>query len=119
MGKTAIIDLGSNSVRMLIMKINPDGSYKMTEQVKEMVRLSENMGEEKTLKDEPVKRTINTLMLFKKIMNVHEVVNVYPIATAAVRQAANSESFLSLVKEKTGCEFNVIEGEKEAYYDYL
>lgn len=43
----AVIDLGSNSIRLKISQINPDGSFTVTHQLKEMVRLSENMGEEK------------------------------------------------------------------------
>lgn len=62
----AVIDLGSNSIRMKISQVNPDGSYKVTHQLKEMVRLSENMGPEKILQPEPIKRTLKALSEFKK-----------------------------------------------------
>ncbi len=117
--KFAIIDLGSNSVRMIIMKIFNDNSYKMLDEVKEMVRLSEGMGSDLTLKFTPMKRTINALKLFKKLIEVHQVEEIFLVATAAVRNATNQNEFLIQVKEETGFEFEVIEGVKEAYYAYL
>ncbi|MFZ5966692.1 MAG: exopolyphosphatase [Bacillota bacterium] len=117
--KFAIIDLGSNSVRMIIMKMYTDGSYKMIDQVKEMVRLSEDMGEEMTLKPVAIKRTLYTLKLFKKLIDAHKVDKIFTIATAAVRNAANQQFFLDKVRFETGFDFEVITGEMEAYYDYL
>ncbi|MBZ4644519.1 MAG: exopolyphosphatase / guanosine-5-triphosphate,3-diphosphate pyrophosphatase [Petroclostridium sp.] len=117
--KFAIIDLGSNSVRMIIMKVYEDGSYKMIDQAKEMVRLSEGMGEENTLKPMAIKRTLYTLKLFKKLIEVHKVDEVFTIATAAVRNAVNQRFFLDKVKFETGFDFQVISGEDEGYYGYL
>jgi exopolyphosphatase/guanosine-5'-triphosphate,3'-diphosphate pyrophosphatase len=117
--KLAIIDLGSNSVRMIIMKVYEDASYKMIEQAKEMVRLSEGMGEERILKPLPMERTLDTLKLFKKLINVHQVDQIFPIATAAVRIARNQEAFLEKVQQETGFSFHVITGEEEAYYGYM
>lgn len=117
--KFAIIDLGSNSVRMIIMKVYEDGSFKMIDQEKEMVRLSEKMGEEKTLKPKAIQRTLFTLKLFKKLIDSYDVDCVYTAATAAVRNAANQQFFIDKVKTETGFDFEVISGEQEAYYDYL
>lgn len=117
--KIAVIDLGSNSIRMLLMKVYADGSYKMLDQVKDMVRLSEGMGEERILKPLPIKRTMNTLKLFRRLLQVHQTDHVLPIATAAVRGAANQQMFLEKVEAETGFQFRVISGEEEAYYGYL
>ena len=117
--KIAIIDLGSNSIRMLLMKVFDDGSYKLLDEVKDMVRLSQDMGEEKTLKPLPIKRTMNTLQLFLKLIKVHQVDHIIPVATAAVRVAANQKEFLEKVEVETGFQFRVISGEEEAYYGYL
>lgn len=117
--KLAIIDLGSNSARMIIMKIYEDNSYKMIDQIKEMVRLSEGMGEAMTLKPRAIKRTINALGLFKKLIEVHQADQVYLMATAAVRNAKNQQMFLEKVRIETGLHFQVISGKREAYYGYL
>ncbi|MFT8393327.1 MAG: Ppx/GppA family phosphatase [Liquorilactobacillus ghanensis] len=115
----AIIDLGSNSIRMKISQINPDGSYTVTHQLKEMVRLSENMGTEKILQPEPIKRTLKALNEFKKIYSQLPNLQLTALATAAVRQAKNQAQFLKEVKDKIGLDFTVISGDYEAYLDYL
>ncbi|MCT4607220.1 MAG: exopolyphosphatase [Marinisporobacter sp.] len=117
--KFAIIDLGSNSVRMIIVKIYGNGIYKLIEEVKEMVRLSEKMGEERILKQEPIDRTIYALKLFKSLIRAHKANETFCIATGAVRSAKNQKEFLQKVKEETGFIFDVISGESEGYYDYL
>ena len=115
----AIIDLGSNSIRMNILGINEKGGYSLIEQASEMVRLSEGMGENQMLGEIPMERTINALIYFKKLLDVYQVVDVYPLATAAVRMAKNQADFLKRVEYATGLDFIVLSGDQEAYYDYL
>lgn len=104
---------------MNLIGINEMGGYSIYEQASEMVRLSEGMGEERLLKEKPVERTIQALLYFKKLLEVHNTVEVYALATAAVRMAKNQKEFLARVKETTGFEFKVLTGHEEAYYDYL
>ncbi|MCO0832693.1 Ppx/GppA family phosphatase [Fructobacillus sp. W13] len=115
----AIIDLGSNSVRLEINQINDDASYQPILEVKEVVRLSENMGPEMTLKRPAIDRTINALLGFKAHFDQLPNLNVKAVATAATRNALNQADFLAEVKEKTGIELEVITGQQEAHYDYL
>jgi exopolyphosphatase/guanosine-5'-triphosphate,3'-diphosphate pyrophosphatase len=115
----AILDLGSNSVRMTITRLNEDGSYRLIEEVRVMVRLSERMGVEHILKPEPVERTLQALRLFRKLMDVHHVDIVIPVATAAVRQAENSDWFLKLIEGETRMRFRIITGDEEATFDFL
>ncbi|EFG55253.1 exopolyphosphatase [Lactobacillus amylolyticus] len=114
-----VIDLGSNSVRMQISEIDDYGSYTVKGYYREYVRLSENMGKEKTLKPDPMKRTVKALNSFKeKYENLDHLV-VKAVATAAVRQAKNQKEFLDMVEKEVGIKLNVISGETEAYLDYL
>ena len=115
----AVIDLGSNSVRMTVVKINDDGSTELVKQSKEFVRLSANMGKEKTLKKEPIERTLGALKDFKKYLDSLDHLEVRAVATAAVRQAVNQKKFLKKVKDEVGFDIEVISGNTEAYYDYL
>ena len=115
----AIIDLGSNSIRMNIIGINERGGYSIFDQASEMVRLSEGMGDSLILQDKPIKRTIDALLYFKKLIEVNNTKEVYALATAAVRMAVNQEVFLKQVKKATGFDFIVLSGNQEAYYDYL
>ena len=82
----AVIDLGSNSVRLRVTEIDESGNYNLVRYEKEYVRLSENMGPEKMLKPTPMERTIAALKDFKQICMVLENVRVIAVATAAVRQ---------------------------------
>lgn len=115
----AVIDLGSNSVRLQITQIINGSFLKVTAQLKEYVRLSENMGPEKTLKEEPIRRTLMALQKFVNTYSGLPNLHLIAIATAAVRQAKNQAEFLQTVKEETGIVFNVIPGEEEARLDYL
>ncbi|MBB1086145.1 Ppx/GppA family phosphatase [Limosilactobacillus fastidiosus] len=115
----AIIDLGSNSVRLKIDQIKLDGSYQTERYEKRYVRLSSNMGPEKILQPEPIKRTLKALTEFRQICNQYKHLKILAVATAAVRQAKNQTEFLQEVKKKTGFVIHVISGEQEAYLDYI
>ena len=115
----AVIDLGSNSVRMTITQIKDDGTTKVTHLLKEMVRLSEDMGAEKILQEEPIKRTLEALKNFEEVYENLPNLHIEALATAAVRAATNQAEFLQLVKKKVGIDFEVITGEREAYLDFL
>lgn len=110
----AIIDLGSNSVRLVLIEINDDGSYRVFNEVKEMVRLSENMYEDGRLKQDAIDRTVKTIKLFKRLCEASDVEDILAVATAAVRNALNQAEFLKLLKMETGIHFRVISGEEEA-----
>jgi len=116
--KIAIIDMGSNSIVLMIIKISENGSYKMIDQAKVMVRLSEGMAKSNQLHESAMNRALDTIKLFKKLMDSHKVNETIAVATAAVRNASNNASFLKMV-EDTGLAFTIISGEQESYYDYL
>ncbi|OPL08771.1 MAG: hypothetical protein AVO33_09350 [delta proteobacterium ML8_F1] len=117
--KIAIIDLGSNSVRMNLMAINERGGYGIHDSAKEMVRLSEGLEKDNMLKPRPMERTIKAMAYFKKLIEINEVEEIHVLCTAAVRQADNREVFIERVKAQVGLDLRVLSGEEEAYYDYL
>ena len=118
--KAAIIDLGSNSIRMDIADINENnGDYSYAERKRILARLSEGMDIDGCLRPEAVERTIDALREFKKIIDRHGVRDVIAVATAAVRGAGNRDEFLRKVYDETGINIRVIKGEQEAEYDFL
>lgn len=119
MENLAIVDLGSNSVRMAITEIKEDGSFREVKRVKEDSRISEGMGREKILQPQAMERTIAALKRFKKLYIGLPNLKVQAITTAAVRQAKNQTEFLQRVKRELGLDLQVLTGTKEAYYDYL
>ncbi|KRM37392.1 Ppx/GppA family phosphatase [Limosilactobacillus pontis] len=119
MENLAIVDLGSNSARMAITEIAPDGRFREIKRVKENTRLSEGMGREKMLQEDAMNRTIAALKRFKQIYEFMPHIQVRAITTAAVRQAQNRQEFLNRVQKEVGIRLQVLSGKKEAYYDYL
>lgn len=115
----AIIDLGSNSIRLMIVHILPNNASTIINQVKYMVRLGENSFETKMLQEAPIERTLHVLKEFKQSCIHHNVSKTLAIATAAVRNAQNGKSFVQRVLRETGIEFKIVSGLEEARLIYL
>ena len=115
----AIIDLGSNSCRMTIFDIHSDGTFSEEQNLREMVRLSEGMGEERILTASSMFRAVQCLIKFRAICDSMGVSRIRAFATAAVRFAQNGAEFVKNAKETADIEIEVIDGKTEAYYDFL
>ncbi len=115
--RIAIIDLGSNSIRMNIVDVEND-NVSVLKNIRTIVRLSEGMGDEKLIRQNAVDRTLDALREFKDIIDAMNVDKVRAIATAALRTAKNPEIFVNKA-EDIGISFEIISGEEEAYYDYM
>ncbi len=107
--KYAVIDIGSNSVRLMI---SIDGQT-LKKYVK-TTRLAENMEADNNLQIDSMERTACAVSFFVDMAKKQNADKIYIFATAAVRQARNKQVFLSHVKELTGITVDVIEGELEA-----
>lgn len=118
MSYLAIVDLGSNSARMVVEELHKDGKYTEIVREKQDTRIAQNMGAELILQEEPMARTIGALRYFQTRYARFEP-EVRAITTAAVRTAKNQSEFLARVKSATGITFQVLTGDQEAYYDYL
>ena len=115
----ALIDLGSNSVRMDIVRIYAGAQYEIMEQTRKMVRLSENMNDDMRLKITPMSRAVEALKEFKADMERCGAEHIMAFATAGVRKAENKQFFIDEVLRETGIRLQVISGEQEAVYDFL
>ncbi|MCK8617423.1 exopolyphosphatase [Fructobacillus sp. M158] len=115
----AIIDLGSNSARLVVEKLKSDGSYRELYRVKEDTRLSKGMGESLLLQEEQIDKTLAVLKDYQEKIRLYSVDATYGITTAAVRTAKNQADFLKRVKEEVGLNLRVLTGEEEAHYDFL
>lgn len=115
----AIIDLGSNSIRMSTYELNEDKKITETGNYRSMIKLSEGMSHDGMLSPEAQLRAIKALLEYKSILNVNDISHIKAVATAAVRKAENGSDFIKSVRETTGITIDVIDGQKEAYYDFL
>ena len=118
MEKIAIIDLGSNTVRLLLVEVKENGYFQIVDQLKEAPRLGEGMEKDGFLKPQRIQRTIRTLKMFKRLCDANGVEKIYAVATAAVRRAKNQRSFLDEVSATCGLKIRVLTAEEEAMYVY-
>ncbi|QLY79770.1 exopolyphosphatase [Clostridium intestinale] len=117
MQKFAIIDIGSNSMRMLIIAMN-NKSFRVLDEVKETVRLGKDM-HLNYLNPDRMEKAFKTLKFFKSLCDAQEINNIRIVATEAVRKAKNQKEFLNYIKENLNLDIQVLTGKEEAYYDYF
>lgn len=118
MKKLAVIDIGSNSIKMILVDYRSDKSFRIIDELKETARLGEGMHQNSYLKEGRIQKALQTLTLFKNLCDAVEVDQIVAVATAAVREADNQQKFLDRVYNQTGIEVRVLAGKEEAYYDY-
>jgi len=116
--KIAIIDLGSNSARVVIAKVLDGGHYVVIDELKETVRLSQDMERDGYIKTQRIEETVKTLKIFKKLCSAHNTNNIIAVATAAVRRAKNQKSFLEEVSATVGIKFRVLSADEESQAVY-
>ena len=107
--KYAVIDIGSNSVRLMMS----NGQLTEYKQVK-TTRLAENMGTDKILQLGPIERTVSAVSFFVQKAKNENADEIYIFATAAVRQAKNKKDIVDKIKIETGIDVEIIDGLLEA-----
>ena len=118
--RVAIIDIGSNSTRLVIYHKTSRFGFHLIAQQKATLRISEGSFENGGyLQERAIEKAIKTLNAFKEIIKDYKARKTLIIATAAVRNAPNKSQFLQRVKKETGFKIKVIDGDKEAYYAAL
>ena len=115
----SFIDIGTNSVRLLVVRLNPNCSYTIISQEKEVVRLGENEFEDYILKENAMNRTSLVCKKFAELSRTYGATEIFAVATSAVREASNKEEFLAMVKQDAGIDIRVISGSEEARYIFL
>lgn len=118
MEKIGIIDLGSNSARLVIVDIFTEGHFMVVDELKESVRLGQDMDRDGFLKPQRIAETIKTLKMFRRLCDAHKVNRIIAVGTAAVRRAKNQRSFLDEIQATCGIKINVLTPEEEATYVY-
>ena len=119
MKKIAIIDIGSNSIRLVIVQINKDNSFRIVDEIKRSVRLGKDMTSKGELNSSRIDNAISTLAFFKRLCFIQDISEILAVATEAVRKATNQIEFLNRVKSELSIDIRVLTGIEEAYYDYF
>lgn len=117
--RLAVIDLGSNSVRLIVMHIYHNGAYNLVYHQKEAVRLSEGMNLDGALQIAAMERAFTALDHFSHMIRLFQVDHTLAVATAAVRNASNGDEFIRRAEAEYGIRFEVISGVAEARLGFL
>jgi exopolyphosphatase / guanosine-5'-triphosphate,3'-diphosphate pyrophosphatase len=119
MQKIGIIDLGSNTTRLIVMAYKPGRCFRLVDEVSETVRLAEGVGDSHTLQAEPIRRAVEALSMFERFCRNTGVEQIIAVGTSAIREARNQADFWKALRAATGLDLVIISAEEEAYYGYL
>ena len=112
--RLAAIDIGTNSIRSIVVEVEKTGKFRVLDDEKATVRLGEGLHDSGLLSAAAAERAIAALLRQKKIIDGYGVKGIEAVATSAVRKAANGKAFIAAVKAQTGISVAVISGEEEA-----
>jgi exopolyphosphatase / guanosine-5'-triphosphate,3'-diphosphate pyrophosphatase len=112
--RIAAIDIGTNSVHMIVVRVRPDLSFEVTDREKAMVRLGAGGLDGRALTPDAVHAALQALSKFKRIADSHQVDEIVAAATSATREARNGGEFLARLERDTGIRPRVISGAEEA-----
>jgi exopolyphosphatase / guanosine-5'-triphosphate,3'-diphosphate pyrophosphatase len=114
MKKIASIDIGSNTVRLLILQSDDNNNFQTLASRREITRLGEGMDTHGKLMEPRMSATFSALSRFRQDCLDHGNPPLFAVATSAVREASNGKEFVRLAREKTGIEIEIISWEEEA-----
>ena len=112
------IDIGSNSIRLIIAEVENNKIKNIIYQEKATTRLATNINKTGILAEEPFKKSIDVLAGFRKALDKYNVAKIKIVATSAVREARNGEEFIKAA-ENAGIEISIISGKEEGMLEYL
>lgn len=113
--RLAAIDVGSNSIRLVVAEAQAGGQYRILDEERESTRLGRSLSSTGRMDDESIEATLAALRRFKSIALGLGVENLRAIATCAVREAVNGDEFIERVTQQLELPIEVISSEREAY----
>lgn len=113
--RLAAIDVGSNSIRLVVAEAQPGGRYRMLDEEREPTRLGRSLASSGRLDDQSIEASLAALRRFKSIAEGLGVERIRAIATCAVREAKNGPEFCERVATQLCLPIEVISAEKEAH----
>src|SRR5262245_23336749 len=115
----AVVDLGASAVRLVVAEVQPGSTPHLLEEASRGVLLGKDTFTHGRLGTATVEATLKALEGFRRIMDTYGVGRYRAVATSAVREAANRDSFLDRVRLRTGIEVEVIDGFEENRLSYI
>ncbi len=120
--KFAAIDVGSNAVRLLFCNVfqKPDGEivFKKASLIRVPIRLGEDAFSNQYITKDKEDKLVNTMIAFKHLITVHDVISFRACATSAMREALNGDQIANRIYTESGIKLEIIDGKKEAEIIY-
>jgi exopolyphosphatase/guanosine-5'-triphosphate,3'-diphosphate pyrophosphatase len=117
--RLAAIDMGTNSLHMIVVNVRPDFSFEVIDREKEMVRLGAGGLDGRALTPEAMHAGLQVMSKFRRLAESHSVDETVAVATSAVREAENGGEFLQTIAAQTSIHPRVISGTEEARLIHL
>jgi exopolyphosphatase / guanosine-5'-triphosphate,3'-diphosphate pyrophosphatase len=113
--RVAVVDIGTNSTRLLVADVAEDGQLTERERRTKVTRLGDRLDDTGVLSDDAMARVLRTLREYQEVIHQQGAERAVAVLTSAVRDAANGEDFLARVRaQHDGLNARVIAGEEEA-----
>ncbi len=113
----AVIDIGSNTIRLVLYKIE-NNQIKSLLNKKSPAGLAGYINKDRCLKKSGIRKAVAVLSEFKEILDHMTIQEVFPFATASLRNINNAPEVLEAIRENCGFEVRILSGEEEAIFDY-
>lgn len=117
--RLAAIDIGTNSIHMIVVRVRQDLSFEIIDREKEMVRLGAGGLDGRALTPTAMHAALQALSKFRRLAESHQVDHIEAVATSATREAENGGEFLRAIFEQTGIRARIISGTEEARLIHL
>jgi exopolyphosphatase/guanosine-5'-triphosphate,3'-diphosphate pyrophosphatase len=119
MPRVAIVDIGTNSTRLLVAAIDDGRVEAELERRSTVTRLGAGVDSDGRLRDDAMQRVYDTLDEYRELIDKHDAVSAKAVLTSAVRDAANGQEFADTVRDRYGLEPHVLTGDQEATLTFL
>lgn len=113
-GRLAAIDIGTNSIRLMVAEPLRGGAYRILDEEKENTRLGHDLAKNGRLESKAMERALTALRRMKQIAEGFQVTQLKTIATCAVREAKNGDEFCRRAREEIGLQIDVVSAKEEA-----
>ncbi|MDO9308306.1 MAG: Ppx/GppA phosphatase family protein [Deltaproteobacteria bacterium] len=112
--RLAAIDIGTNSIRCIVVEVDSQGRFMVLDDEKATVRLGENMAASGAISPPAFARAVDAMSRIRKLIDGLKVTEVEAVATSAVRSASNGVELVEVLTRELGREIRIISGEEEA-----
>lgn len=119
MKRIGVIDIGSNSIRVMLSEIEESGYFRIIDELNEPVRLAADLLNGNLISENKINTTISTLRAFKSLCMVSGASKIIAVATEAIRNAKNGSYIINKISEELGIDIRTLDCTDEIYYNYL